>query len=225
MPFFFSFHTSTFQLLGKYPRLLPLIFIVHRVHQSHCSSIFHRVPLTHALALSASQFVHKKILGADNLPPAPVILLLRKKKRFLIGTTSTMERYIVAEQTQQINNRSKRGRNQKKKAHTSHLDQRTQHRCSHGHPKSCSRAVEDGENSLRCDGQQRYQHPVRASRRRQQPAQIVLLLDFRGLRAPIRKRGFDEKRVKTCHGREPQRVCRMTRRATVTTGFVPFKLR
>ena len=115
LPFFFSFHTSTFQLLDKYPRLLPLIFIVHRVHQSHCSSIFHRVPLTHSLALSASQFVHKKILGADNLPPAPVILLLRKKKRFLIGTTSTMERYIVAEQTQQKTTGQKEGATKKKK--------------------------------------------------------------------------------------------------------------
>ena len=42
------------------PRFLPLIFIPHRVWQSHCTSIFHRVLLTHALALSASQFVHKK---------------------------------------------------------------------------------------------------------------------------------------------------------------------
>ena len=38
------------------PRFLPSIFIAHRVQQSHCSSIFHRVLLTHALALSASQF-------------------------------------------------------------------------------------------------------------------------------------------------------------------------
>ena len=30
----------------------------HRVQQSHCSSISHRVLLTHALALSPSQFVH-----------------------------------------------------------------------------------------------------------------------------------------------------------------------
>ena len=30
------------------------------VQQSHCSSIFHRVLLTHALALSASQFLLKK---------------------------------------------------------------------------------------------------------------------------------------------------------------------
>ena len=42
------------------PRFLPSTFIAHRVQQSHCSSIFHRVLLTHALALSASQFVHKK---------------------------------------------------------------------------------------------------------------------------------------------------------------------
>ena len=43
------------------PRFLPTMFIAHRVQQSPFSSIFHRVLLlTHALALSASQFVHKK---------------------------------------------------------------------------------------------------------------------------------------------------------------------
>ena len=42
------------------PQFLPSIFIAHRVEQTHCSSIFHRVLLTHALALSAGQFVHKK---------------------------------------------------------------------------------------------------------------------------------------------------------------------
>ena len=42
------------------PRFLRSIFIAHRVQQSHCSSIFHRVLLNHALALSASHFVHKK---------------------------------------------------------------------------------------------------------------------------------------------------------------------
>ena len=44
------------------PRFLPSTFIAHtsRVQQAHCSSIVHRVLLTHALALSASQFVHKK---------------------------------------------------------------------------------------------------------------------------------------------------------------------
>ena len=42
------------------PRFLPSISIAHRVQQSHCSSILHQVLLTHALALSASQFVHKQ---------------------------------------------------------------------------------------------------------------------------------------------------------------------
>ena len=42
------------------PRSLPSIFIAHKVQQSLCSSIFHRVLLTHALVLSATQFVHKK---------------------------------------------------------------------------------------------------------------------------------------------------------------------
>ena len=68
--FFFFFLTFTSQLLDKPwsqvgvvpspPRFLPSIFIAHRVQQSHCSSMFHRMLLTHALALSASQFVHKK---------------------------------------------------------------------------------------------------------------------------------------------------------------------
>ena len=42
------------------PRFFPSICIAHRVQQSHCSSIFHQVLLTHLLALSASRFVHKK---------------------------------------------------------------------------------------------------------------------------------------------------------------------
>ena len=65
------FHTTcTFQLLdtpwsqvGVVPspsRFLPSIFIAHRIQQPHCSSIFHRVLITHAPAFSASQFVHKK---------------------------------------------------------------------------------------------------------------------------------------------------------------------
>ena len=67
--FFFSSHTFNFPASGQAvvtgvvpspPRFLPSIFIAHRVQQSHCSSIFHRVLLTHALALSASQFVYKK---------------------------------------------------------------------------------------------------------------------------------------------------------------------
>ena len=62
-------HKSTFQLLDKpwsqVSSLLPLgfclgVFIAHRVQQSHFSSSFHRVLLTHALALSASHFVHTK---------------------------------------------------------------------------------------------------------------------------------------------------------------------
>ena len=68
---FFFPDTFTFQLLDRpwssqVSSLLPLLgsclqfFIAHRVKQSHCcSSIFHRVLLTHALALSASEFVHK----------------------------------------------------------------------------------------------------------------------------------------------------------------------
>ena len=42
------------------PRFSSSIIIAHSVQQSHRSSIFHRVLLTNALALSASQFVHKK---------------------------------------------------------------------------------------------------------------------------------------------------------------------
>ena len=67
--FFFFSHTFSFQLLDKPwsqvscpspPPYLPSIFIAHRVQQSHCSSISHRLLLTHALALSASQLVQKK---------------------------------------------------------------------------------------------------------------------------------------------------------------------
>ena len=69
--FFFSFFTTlkplyfldsgqavvTGIVLFTPPRLLPLFFIAHRVQQSHCSSIFHRMLLlAHAVALSASQF-------------------------------------------------------------------------------------------------------------------------------------------------------------------------
>ena len=70
-PFFFFFSSSHFYVpasgqavvtgvVPSPPRFLPSIFIAHRVQQSHCSSIFDRVLLTHALALSASQFVRKK---------------------------------------------------------------------------------------------------------------------------------------------------------------------
>ena len=43
-----------------FPRFLHSFFFAHRVQQSHCSSIVHRVLLTNALVLSASRFVHKK---------------------------------------------------------------------------------------------------------------------------------------------------------------------
>ena len=65
----FFLHTSTFQLLDKPWSQVSSLFppgsclqpvIANRVQQSHCSSIFHRVLPTHALAFSASQFVHKK---------------------------------------------------------------------------------------------------------------------------------------------------------------------
>ena len=67
--FFLLLHTFYFPASGQAvvtgvipspPRFLPSSFIAHRVQQSHCSSIVHQVLLTHALALSASQFVHKK---------------------------------------------------------------------------------------------------------------------------------------------------------------------
>ena len=67
--FFFFSYTFTPQFLDtavvtgvipSSPRFLPSTFVAHRVQQSHCSPIFHRVLLTHALALSASQFVHRQ---------------------------------------------------------------------------------------------------------------------------------------------------------------------
>ena len=59
-------HTFTFQLLDKpcrpfFPPVLAFKFYrAHRVQQSNCTSISHLVLLTHAVALSASQFMHKK---------------------------------------------------------------------------------------------------------------------------------------------------------------------
>ena len=73
--FFFFFHyflhTFTPQLLDRpWSQVLSLLppgaclrsstVIAHRVQQSHCSSTVYRVLLTHALALSANQFVHRK---------------------------------------------------------------------------------------------------------------------------------------------------------------------
>ena len=42
------------------PRFSASIFVAHRVQQSHCSSVFHRVLLTHAFAFSASQSAHEQ---------------------------------------------------------------------------------------------------------------------------------------------------------------------
>ena len=55
-----SGHAVVTGVVPSPPRLLISLLIAHRVRQSHCSWIFHRVLLTHALALSASQLVHKK---------------------------------------------------------------------------------------------------------------------------------------------------------------------
>ena len=66
--FFFAhihFHPASGQavvtgVIRSSPRFLPSLFIARRVQQAHCSSIFRRALLTHALAFSASQFVRKK---------------------------------------------------------------------------------------------------------------------------------------------------------------------
>ena len=68
--FLLFIHTSSFQLLDKpwsqvssflSPGSSLHFFIAHRFQQSHCSSILHpMLLLTHALALSASQFARKK---------------------------------------------------------------------------------------------------------------------------------------------------------------------
>ena len=69
--FLFHTHTSTFHFLLDKPWLqvlscLPLgpcLQFLSRMgfsNPAHCSSIFHRVLLTHALALSASQCVHRE---------------------------------------------------------------------------------------------------------------------------------------------------------------------
>ena len=44
----------------SFHRFLPPVTFTHSVQESHCSLICHRAMLTHALALSASQFVHNK---------------------------------------------------------------------------------------------------------------------------------------------------------------------
>ena len=66
---FFYFLTLYFPASGKAvvtavipssSRFLPSVFIAHRVQQFRCSSISHRVLLTHTISLSASQFMPKK---------------------------------------------------------------------------------------------------------------------------------------------------------------------
>ena len=69
---FFICLTFTFQLLDKLwsqvssllpaPRYVPSVFIAHRAQHSHFPLLvdFHRMLLTHAHGLCASQFVHKK---------------------------------------------------------------------------------------------------------------------------------------------------------------------
>ena len=54
----------------SFPRSLPSVFIADRVQQSHCSWIFHRVLLTNVLALSSSQFLHKKSQRLNTSTPA-----------------------------------------------------------------------------------------------------------------------------------------------------------
>ena len=76
-------------LVPSPPRFLPSIFIAHRAQQSHCSSIFYRMLLTHALALSASQFVPKKNSQRVNTSMHSVGLELTK----LIDTR--LEDYLI----------------------------------------------------------------------------------------------------------------------------------
>ena len=66
---FFFFHTHSLSSFWTscghrcrsfFPWFSPSVFITHRVQQSDCSPIFHRVLLTQALVVPASQFVHKK---------------------------------------------------------------------------------------------------------------------------------------------------------------------
>ena len=89
------------------PRCLPSGFIAHRVQQSHCSSTSHRVLLTHALALSAGQFVtldacyYKRCttvlprflnLSVQDLSQKPI---LEKKNRASTGMKVPWPRYEI----------------------------------------------------------------------------------------------------------------------------------
>ena len=65
------------------PRFLPSIFIAHRVQQSHCSSIFHRVLLTHALALSARQLCARHVRHIRYFFHGPMHMTKSKKAKSL----------------------------------------------------------------------------------------------------------------------------------------------
>ena len=116
--FFFFFSFCTFSLSSFWTsrghRCLPFSspvlafnFIAHRVQQSHCSSIVHRVLLTHALALFASQFVHKKksqrIYTSMHSAGLELTKLTKKKKKkkkkstYLMGeTAASPARYFMS---------------------------------------------------------------------------------------------------------------------------------
>ena len=97
--FFFCFFTYIYfpasgqtvvQVSSLFPPGWCLQFLsrIGFVQQSHCLSIFHRVLLTHALALSASQFAHKKkFLRLRTLGQ----LQTKKKKRHLTRHSRTGE--------------------------------------------------------------------------------------------------------------------------------------
>ena len=70
--FLFLFHTPTLQFLDKQsvtgvvpssPRFLPSVFIVHRVQQSHCSSIF-----SSSVANSRCRAFRKSICAREKVP-------------------------------------------------------------------------------------------------------------------------------------------------------------
>ena len=77
------------------PRFLPSIFIAHRIQQSHCSSIFHRVLLTRRCrARYASQFVHKKKylpVTRKGYGGGGVLLQIRNAPEHVLATSIELE--------------------------------------------------------------------------------------------------------------------------------------
>ena len=67
------------------PRFLPSTFIAHtsRVQQAHCSSIVHRVLLTHALALSARQLCARHVRHIRYFFHGPMHMTKSKKAKSL----------------------------------------------------------------------------------------------------------------------------------------------